>query len=52
MNTDIKIINKIVTNQILQYMKRIIYHDQAAFIPGTQGSLTFENKVIHDILIE
>ena len=37
MNTDTKIFNKILANQIQQQSKRIIYHDHMEFIPGTQG---------------
>ena len=32
MNTDAKILNNILTHQIQQYEKRIIYHDQVEFI--------------------
>jgi hypothetical protein len=35
LNTTIK--EKILTNQIQQHIKKIIYHDQVGFISGMQG---------------
>ena len=50
MNIDAKILNKILSKRVREYIKRIIHHDLVGLLLMIQGEFNIENPSIKSII--